>query len=380
VDGVPSSYLVDAQGGLPTLVDDGSKAYLHADGLLGEVGGGTRYALEDALGSVRGLADEAGSLVGTASHEAFGATRTSSGASSLFGFTGEPTDATGLVYLRARTLDPATGRFLSADSVIPNAPGTSGYLLYAYAGNNPTTWTDPTGHFVLTEDAFRQAVKHVAGILLTYGVGAVGGIAIVLRTTLGTLPTVVTALAVVIVAIIVIVAVFWVVSGLDDPPEPVGASGGKTEWTADELQETQSSPEPPGPHDPPVTSTGSCDAGSAEGGETSLYRATGPDEAADILDEAADILDYGFRPDPSGEGYQTGKLFANSREDAIRFGQYVEQLGGDFTHLVEARVPSEFVDSLEHLPSVDGMCASFVSADRLDELNRLAEVTVRRWP
>jgi len=170
VDGVPSSYLVDTQAGLPRLVDDGSKAYLHSGGLLGEIGGGTRYALPDALGSVRGLADEAGSLVGTASYEAFGAPRTSSGASSLFGFTGEPTDATGLVYLRARTLDPATGRFLSADSVIPNAPGTSGYNLYAYAGNDPTTWTDPTGHFAIASAIAPFLVPGVGEMLLALGI------------------------------------------------------------------------------------------------------------------------------------------------------------------------------------------------------------------
>jgi RHS repeat-associated protein len=66
----------------------------------------------------------------------------------MFGFTGEPSDATGLIDLRARMLDPSTGRFLSADTVSPNAPGTGGYNLYAYSANNPATWTDPSGHFV----------------------------------------------------------------------------------------------------------------------------------------------------------------------------------------------------------------------------------------
>jgi hypothetical protein len=80
------------------------------------------------------------------------------------------------VYLRARSLDPGTGRLLSADSVFPNAPGTQGYNLYAYVANNPATWLDPTGHsalvisplavviisifllaaFLLTEDWFRE--------------------------------------------------------------------------------------------------------------------------------------------------------------------------------------------------------------------------------
>jgi RHS repeat-associated protein len=147
IDASAKSFLVDSQDSLPTLVDDGSRAYLHADGVLAEVGAtDATQLLGDALGSVRGLADGAGALIGGRSYEAFGVQRISTGDSSLFGFTGEPTDATGLVYLRARSLDPVTGRFLSADSVSPNAPGTQGYNLYAYAANDPTTWADPTGH------------------------------------------------------------------------------------------------------------------------------------------------------------------------------------------------------------------------------------------
>ena len=62
------------------------------------------------------------------------------------GYTGELTDpSTGFVDLRARELDPTLGRFLSADTVQPNAPGSQGYNLYAYVANNPTTWTDPSG-------------------------------------------------------------------------------------------------------------------------------------------------------------------------------------------------------------------------------------------
>lgn len=41
-------------------------------------------------------------------------------------------------YLRARYLNASLGRFLSTDSVQPNAPGTQGYNPYAYVANNPT--------------------------------------------------------------------------------------------------------------------------------------------------------------------------------------------------------------------------------------------------
>ena len=50
----------------------------------------------------------AGAVTGTAAFDAFGATTAQTGATSRFGFTGEMSDPAG-IYLRARTLDPATG-------------------------------------------------------------------------------------------------------------------------------------------------------------------------------------------------------------------------------------------------------------------------------
>ena len=148
VDANAESLLVDRQASLPLLVGSGSDAYLHADDLVAEVGStSAEYPLADALGSVRGVTDGSGSLVGTSSYEAFGEPRATTGSTGRFGFTGEPTDATGLVHLRARDLDPRLGRMLSVDTVQPNAPGTQGYNLYAYVANNPSNWVDPSGHF-----------------------------------------------------------------------------------------------------------------------------------------------------------------------------------------------------------------------------------------
>ena len=131
------------------LIDDGANGYLHADGVLAELpaSGSTRDYLADGLGSIRGISDSTGSLVATADYDVFGAVRTNSGTQSTFRFSGERSDpTTGFTYLRARYLDPATGRLISADTVQPNAPGTQGWNLYAYVANNPTTWADPTGH------------------------------------------------------------------------------------------------------------------------------------------------------------------------------------------------------------------------------------------
>ncbi len=150
VSGTPTTYLWHRESGLAFLVDDGSDAYLHAGGLIGEVAGSSREELlGDGLGSVRGVRGSTGTLAGTRDFDAFGAPRTTTGATSNFAFTGEQLDAeTGFEYRRARYYDPTLGRFTSADTVIPNAPGTRGWNLYAYVAGNPTTWTDPTGHLV----------------------------------------------------------------------------------------------------------------------------------------------------------------------------------------------------------------------------------------
>src|SRR5260370_33455787 len=105
------------------------------------MGSDASYRLLDAWGSVRPVASPSASVVGTASYDAFGFIRSQTGQSSIFGFTGQQTDSTGLSFLRARYYNPASGRFLSPDTVQPNAPGTQGSGPYAYVANNPTTPT-----------------------------------------------------------------------------------------------------------------------------------------------------------------------------------------------------------------------------------------------
>lgn len=52
---------------------------------------------------------------------------------------------TGLYHCRARYLDPRAGRFLTRDPLGMWSDGASRGNACAYAGNNPQTWTDPTG-------------------------------------------------------------------------------------------------------------------------------------------------------------------------------------------------------------------------------------------
>ncbi|MSP13291.1 MAG: hypothetical protein EXR62_10090 [Chloroflexi bacterium] len=62
-------------------------------------------------------------------------------------FTGQPLDSsTNLLYYGARYYDPALGRFLQADTIVPQPGNPQSLNRYSYVMNNPVKYTDPTGH------------------------------------------------------------------------------------------------------------------------------------------------------------------------------------------------------------------------------------------
>jgi hypothetical protein len=67
---------------------------------------------------------------------------------------------------------------LSADSVIPNAAGTQGYNLYGYAANNPTTWTDPSGHVATSSITLNLTIALIV-LLMVMKYGAPAAVAFV---------------------------------------------------------------------------------------------------------------------------------------------------------------------------------------------------------
>ncbi|NJL55408.1 RHS repeat-associated core domain-containing protein [bacterium] len=108
---------------------------------------GTDWYLHDGLGSVRLTLDDAGVPVDPSgySYTPFGIPQ-SGAIAEPFGFTGEVHSIeTGLVYLRARWYDPASGTFLSRDPFAgyPTIPYSQHPYQYGYS--NPARWTDPSG-------------------------------------------------------------------------------------------------------------------------------------------------------------------------------------------------------------------------------------------
>jgi RHS repeat-associated protein len=79
----------------------------------------------------------------------YGATRAGDPAAlpTEFNFTGQRLDiSTGLLYYGARYYDPALGRFISADTVVPEPGNPQALNRYSYVLNNPLRYVDPTGH------------------------------------------------------------------------------------------------------------------------------------------------------------------------------------------------------------------------------------------
>jgi RHS repeat-associated protein len=112
------------------------------------VGAANLYYHTDHLGSVRLITDENGNVVREADYAAFGETLTDTNPTADDrGFGGHTTDAeSGLVYMNARYYDAALGRFISADSLVPETHNPQALDRYAYAYNNPISNIDPSGH------------------------------------------------------------------------------------------------------------------------------------------------------------------------------------------------------------------------------------------
>jgi len=150
VDGVSTGDVLDLAAGLPTVLQQGTSGvtttYLYGAGLLGQDDGtDLQTLLPDALGSTRLVVGSGGAVVGHASYDAYGA-QTVSGAGSVFGFTDQQTDAaSGLVFLRARYYDPATGVFLQRDPYPFDPANPVTFNRYSYANGNPVNGIDPSG-------------------------------------------------------------------------------------------------------------------------------------------------------------------------------------------------------------------------------------------
>ena len=166
-----TTYLNDpVNGAMSEKVVSGSTTtwndYLMADGkLVGErttqgAAIATSYFVLDHLGSVAVVTAPDGSVPSgnRMSFDAWGKQRYENGnddttcsvgatSPTTRGFTGqEEMSSLCLVNLNARIYDPTIGRFLTADTVIPDPYDGQSYNRYTYVDNRPLSAVDPTGH------------------------------------------------------------------------------------------------------------------------------------------------------------------------------------------------------------------------------------------
>ena len=165
VDAVTTEYLWDVRGAFPLLAlereEDGTliRRYVNGDGPVAmQTPNDTYYLHLDPLGSVTGVTDANGALVASYTYDPWGnvvdSDETAAAPALPLGFTAQYRDEeTGLYYLRARTYDPESGRFLQRDPLGPLA-GAPAESPYAYASNRPTVLTDPTGMTPTPETVF----------------------------------------------------------------------------------------------------------------------------------------------------------------------------------------------------------------------------------
>ncbi len=145
--GISTNFVYDGQDVVKDINSDGSTVeYLNGPGIdnkirqKGSSTSTTYYFSQDHLGSPTALTGTTGKLVERITYDAYG--NSAGSTRTRYGFTGRERDLlTGLLYYRARFYDPQLGRFISEDPI-----GLAGGInSFAYVGNNPVLYRDPSG-------------------------------------------------------------------------------------------------------------------------------------------------------------------------------------------------------------------------------------------
>ena len=124
---------------------------------IAEIENGEKYFYgTDALGTTIIKTDVNGKVVWEGAVTPFAEQENTSGLNERVRFTGKELDEdTGLYYFNARWYDPDTGRFITED------PLEDGLNWYAYCGNNPLRFVDPSGleYLDMVNPSFQQSAK-----------------------------------------------------------------------------------------------------------------------------------------------------------------------------------------------------------------------------
>ena len=186
--GSAEAYTVKGQGGQLQLgayqpAGDPAVAYIERDpNGAPEVlvwHGNDYYLMPDNLGSITALVDTSGNVTASYSYDPWGNITATSGTlagANLIRFTGGEYDPTsGYTKLGVRYYDPNTGRFTQPDTIVRLADPINGNL-YAYAGDSPGTYVDPTGQSYAISYAINGAkYGAIIGGAIGCTTGGIGG-------------------------------------------------------------------------------------------------------------------------------------------------------------------------------------------------------------
>ncbi|MBN2556351.1 MAG: RHS repeat-associated core domain-containing protein [Anaerolineales bacterium] len=171
--------------GSTTLFLGGGAYEVHIDGLSTEIAryyafvgerilrdssSNLHFLLTDHLGSVVAVVDASGNVEAQQRYAPYGAVRYDTEISETdFSYTGQRAlDSVGLMDYNARWYSPSLGRFISADTIVPDVGNPQSISRYSYAYNNPLIFTDPDGHlpFLIAIPLLVAGVSFVADAIV----------------------------------------------------------------------------------------------------------------------------------------------------------------------------------------------------------------------
>ncbi|GAB5562177.1 MAG: hypothetical protein SynsKO_38240 [Synoicihabitans sp.] len=123
----------------------------------------TRYFTYDGGGTVRELIDATGAITDSYDYDAFGVLISATGSTdNAYLYRGEQFDEDiGLYYLRARFMNPDSGRFWNQDTYEGRSRDPITLHKYLYANANPATFLDPSGKIGLAQFSMALTVGSI---------------------------------------------------------------------------------------------------------------------------------------------------------------------------------------------------------------------------
>jgi RHS repeat-associated protein len=386
------------------------------------------YLIRDYLGSITHVYNASTQTTQEYSYDAWGRRRNASNWS--YDLTGQPELFAGrgftshehltwfnLINMNGRLYDPLVGAFVSPDPSIQTPDNTQGFNRYSYCLNNPLLYVDPSGYSFLSNfgNWIAKNWKPIVTIAAQVAVGI--AVAAIVVASAGTLAP----LAVGIIAGAAAGAAGGFVGGVlgtalngGNLGQCLAAGGMQALWgaAAGAVGGFASTFAPPGAIMGALYGAGSGGMigglssqmsggsfwdgakmgmvfGGIGGGISGYLRAaktpglnrwtgkptTVPPKTTSIYravssKEYNDISENGLRPNPDGTGYQEGKLFYKSYEDAVKNTAAYDARFGQESTIIEIKVPnssSQYFTNFE----MDGFNVIYIKAQDLPAINNV---------